>query len=179
MHISLHPERTASWHFWVLGFTENSQQEAVVKDVGDESQIWFVTTASTALLFTNGATIHKGDIYSRYLFGRNIIIIGSAKIAEELLDKRSVNYSDRPRSVMSGELSGWGKLMLLSNYNERFRQHRKWIAQEIGGYGTVQKFHQLMEYETRRFLLCVLNDPDRTQAHIRKYVLDSLQRNEY
>ncbi|KIM56981.1 hypothetical protein SCLCIDRAFT_192356 [Scleroderma citrinum Foug A] len=123
---------------------------------------------------------HKyGDIYSRYLFGRNIIIIGSAKIAEELLDKRSVNYSDRPRSVMSGELSGWGKLMLLSNYNERFRQHRKWIAQEIGGYGTVQKFHQLMEYETRRFLLCVLNDPDRTQAHIRKHFISTILRITY
>jgi len=76
---------------------------------------------------------------------------------------------------MSAELSGWGKILLLSNYNEWFRQHRKWIAQEISGYGTVQKLHQLMEYETRRFLCCLLNDPDRTQAHVRKYALDSLQ----
>ena len=125
-------------------------------------------------MVTNDATIHKGDISSLHLFGRSIIFIGSAKIAEELLDKRSVNYSDRPRSVMSGELSGWGKIMLLSNYNEWFRQHRKWIAQEIGGYATIQKLHWLIEYETRRSLSCVLDDPDRTQAHIRKYALDSL-----
>ena len=92
------------------------------------------------------------------------------KVAEELLEKRSVNYADRPRSVMCGELSGWGKIMLLSNYNDWFRQHRKWIAQEIGGHDTVRGYHKLIEYETRRFLRCVLNDPDRTQAHVRKYV---------
>ncbi|KAG6330774.1 hypothetical protein ID866_8315 [Astraeus odoratus] len=93
-----------------------------------------------------------GDIASGSLFGYNIIIIGSAKIAEDLLDKRSANYADRPRSVMSGELSGWGKIMLLSNYNDWFRTHRKWIAQEIGGYGLAKKFHGLIEHETRRYL---------------------------
>lgn len=75
---------------------------------------------------------------------------------------------------MGGELSGWGKTMVLSNYNDWFRHHRKWIAQEIGNYGTVQKFHHLIEYETRRFLRCVLNNPERIQAHIRKCVLHPL-----
>ncbi|KAL4077432.1 cytochrome P450 [Scleroderma citrinum] len=120
-----------------------------------------------------------GDIFSGHLFGYTIIVIGSAKIAEDLLEKRSVNYADRPRSVMSGELSGWGKVMLLSNYNDWFRQHRKWIAQEIGGYGTVQKWHGLIEYETRRFLRCVLNDPERTQAHVRKNLTSIILRITY
>ncbi|KAL4079468.1 cytochrome P450 [Scleroderma citrinum] len=120
-----------------------------------------------------------GDIFSAHFLGSTVIVIGSAKIAEELLEKRSVNYADRPRSVMSGELSGWGKIMLLSNYNDWFRQHRKWIGYEIGGYGTVQKWHGLIEYETRRFLRSILNDPERTQAHVRKNLTSVVLRMTY
>ncbi|KAI9573403.1 cytochrome P450 [Boletus coccyginus] len=109
-----------------------------------------------------------GDIASGSSFGYNIILVGSAKIAEDLLEKRSANYSDRPRSVMCGELSGWGKIMLLSNYNEWFRAHRKWIAQDIGSYASVEKLHSMIEFETRRYLQCVLEDPERNQAHVRK-----------
>ncbi|KAF8551039.1 cytochrome P450 [Imleria badia] len=108
-----------------------------------------------------------GDIASVSL-SYNIIVVGSAKIAEDLLEKRSVNYADRPRSVMCGELSGWGKIMLLSNYNEWFRAHRKWFAQDIGSYASVAKLHRMIEFETRRYLQCVLEDPERNQSHIRK-----------
>ena len=114
-----------------------------------------------------------GDIASGSLFGYNVIVIGSAKVAEDLLEKRSVNYADRPPSVMCGELSGWGKIMLLSNYNEWFRTHRKWIAQDIGSYATVAKLHRMIEAECRRYLGCVLADPEGNQAHVRKYVSES------
>ncbi|KAI6156302.1 cytochrome P450 [Pisolithus thermaeus] len=109
-----------------------------------------------------------GDIASGYFLGKTTIIIGSVKIAGELLEKRSVNYSDRPRSIMGGELSGWGKIMLLSDYNDWFRTHRKWITQEIGSYDLVKNFNGLIEYETRRFLRCVLDDPEQLRAHVRK-----------
>ena len=71
---------------------------------------------------------------------------------------------------MGGELSGWGKIMLLSNYNEWFRAHRKWIAQDIGSHASVAKLHKVIEFETWRYLQCVLADPENTQAHVRKYV---------
>ncbi|KIJ61751.1 hypothetical protein HYDPIDRAFT_115569 [Hydnomerulius pinastri MD-312] len=109
-----------------------------------------------------------GDIACGSFLGYHIIVVGSAKIAEDLLDKRSVNYSDRPRSVMCGELSGWGKIMLLSNYNSWFRAHRKWLAQDIGSYATVTKLHRMIEFETQRYLRCMLDDPERAQAHVRK-----------
>ncbi|KAF8838072.1 cytochrome P450 [Paxillus ammoniavirescens] len=109
-----------------------------------------------------------GDLASASLFGNHIIVIGSVKIAEDLLEKRSANYSDRPRSIMCGELSGWGKIMLLSNYNDWFRAHRKLFAQEIGSYATVAKFHRMIEFETRRSLRNILDDPARLQAHVRK-----------
>ncbi|KAF8841329.1 cytochrome P450 [Paxillus ammoniavirescens] len=109
-----------------------------------------------------------GDLACASIWGKHFIVIGSAKIAEDLLEKRSVNYSDRPRSVMCGELSGWGKIMLFSDHNDWFRGHRKLFAQEIGSYVTVAKFHSMIEFETRRSLQCILDDPARLQTHLRK-----------
>ena len=53
-----------------------------------------------------------GDIASALLSECYTIPVGSAKIAGDL-EKRSINYSDRPRTTMGGELSGWGKMMSL------------------------------------------------------------------
>jgi len=39
---------------------------------------------------------HAGDIVYSHFFNQEIIIINSEKVAAELLDKRSHNYSDRP-----------------------------------------------------------------------------------
>ncbi|KAF8124373.1 cytochrome P450 [Boletus edulis] len=110
----------------------------------------------------------NGDIASAYLFGYNVILVGSAKIAVDLLEKHSTNYSHRPRSIMGGELSGWGKMMVLCDYTNWFRSQRKWIAHDIGSHATVAKLHRMIEGETRRTLRSVLAEPDRVRAHVRK-----------
>ena len=35
------------------------------------------------------------------VLGQPMVVLGSYKVARELLDKRSANYSDRPRSIMA------------------------------------------------------------------------------
>ncbi|KAI9574120.1 cytochrome P450 [Boletus coccyginus] len=109
-----------------------------------------------------------GDIASASLCGYNIIVIGSAKIAGELLGKRGINYADRPRSVMAGELAGWGKMMTLCNYTDRLRAQRKWVAHDLGSHAVVAKFHGMFEVETQRTLRSVLKDPDGLLTHLRK-----------
>ena len=42
---------------------------------------------------------HVGDIVYSRLFGKDIIIINSEKIAKDLLENRSRNYSDRPYMI--------------------------------------------------------------------------------
>ena len=115
-----------------------------------------------------------GDIASGSLWGYNVIVIGSAKIAGDLLGRRGINYADRPRSVMAGELAGWGKLMTLSNYTDRLRTQRKWVAHDLGSHAVVAKFHGMIEVETRRTLRSVLKDPDGLLTHLRKYVGNKL-----
>ncbi|KAF8124374.1 cytochrome P450 [Boletus edulis] len=109
-----------------------------------------------------------GDIASQSFLGYNMIIVSSARIASDLLEKRGTNYNDRPRSVMGGELSGWGKMMVLCDYNNWFRSQRKWIAHDIGSHATVEKLHRMIEGETRRTLRSALAEPDRIRAHLRK-----------
>lgn len=43
----------------------------------------------------------QGNLVYLELFGQPIVVVNSHDVAIDLLEKRSVNYSDRPRSVMS------------------------------------------------------------------------------
>lgn len=42
-----------------------------------------------------------GDVVYLDVLGQPMVVLGSYKVARELLDKRSANYSDRPRSIMA------------------------------------------------------------------------------
>ena len=42
----------------------------------------------------------QGDLLYLEIFGQKILVINSEKVAEDLLDKRSQNYSDRPQVPM-------------------------------------------------------------------------------
>lgn len=45
-------------------------------------------------------TCTPGDLLYLEILGQKILVINSEKVAEDLLDKRSQNYSDRPQVPM-------------------------------------------------------------------------------
>ena len=51
--------------------------------------------------------------------GQPIVVCNSLKPAFELLDRRSGNYSNRPRFIMAQEIISGGLLFSLMNYNDR------------------------------------------------------------
>ena len=53
-----------------------------------------------------------GGVLSFKVFGRPAIIVSSAKAATELFEKRSTNYSDRPRMVISAFLKSLGRNLI-------------------------------------------------------------------
>ncbi|KAM0352989.1 hypothetical protein ACHAPU_001874 [Fusarium lateritium] len=73
-----------------------------------------------------------GPISSVTIMGQTIIVVNDAKIAFELLDKRSKKYSSRPTMVFSGEMVGWGDSVGFQGYNDRFRTYRKNMSRIIG-----------------------------------------------
>lgn len=119
--------------------------------------------------------------------GQTIVIINDANIAFELLDKRSIKYSSRPKLVFSGEMLalsvrqteelsndmcrvGWEDSVGFSGYNERFKTYRKNMARIIGSKTAAAEYNGLQEAEVGHFLLHVLEKPENLVDHIRKFV---------
>lgn len=45
-----------------------------------------------------------GDILQLFVAGKSIVILNKAADAHDLLEKRGANYSDRPRTILQGEM---------------------------------------------------------------------------
>ena len=96
-----------------------------------------------------------------------MIILNSAKLAIDMLDRKSPIYSDRPSLTFGGEMVGWNQTLVLSPYGDRFREYRRFMHRLIGGQKQVQRFHPFSEQETRKFLKRLLKNPNDVQSHIR------------
>lgn len=65
--------------------------------------LWYVFHAISMCLYLI-EIFGEGDMIYLNSFGKSIIMINSYDIAVELFEGKSLNYSDRPRSVMVMEL---------------------------------------------------------------------------
>ena len=114
-----------------------------------------------------------GNIVYISVAGQPLVILGSAEVANEMLDKKSAIYSDRPVMEMAGELSGFNNWTGFLAYGPRWKETRKYMHHAIGTRESLTEFGPLFESETRKFLKAVLRDPQNAQRHIRSYVIVS------
>ncbi|GKZ31850.1 hypothetical protein AbraIFM66950_000761 [Aspergillus brasiliensis] len=109
-----------------------------------------------------------GPISSVQVFGETLIIVNDARIAVELMEKRSVIHSDRP-SLTFVEMSGFKDIFSTRNNNDpRVRAERKLFYQQIGSNNSVARFNHIQEAEVARFLVRVRDNPEGLQKHIQK-----------
>ncbi|KAJ5673715.1 hypothetical protein N7507_002842 [Penicillium longicatenatum] len=108
-----------------------------------------------------------GPISSLRVLGKRIIILNDAQLAVQLLEKRSAIHSSRPQQNFT-EMSGWHNVLGALRNPEHIRMTRKYLHQEIGSNNSVACFNDVQITEVSRFLLRVMNDPERLQQHIRK-----------
>jgi hypothetical protein len=94
--------------------------------------------------------------------------VNSTKEAQEMLEKKSSIYSDRPVMEMGGELVGWKNTLVLVPYGDRFRSYRKMFHQIIGTNASMSNFYSVEEEETRHFLRLLLKDPQHVVQHVRR-----------
>ncbi|KAI0078413.1 CyP450 monooxygenase [Panus rudis PR-1116 ss-1] len=98
-----------------------------------------------------------GDLVYLDLPMRPTIILGSAKAAYDLLEKRSDIYSDRHVSVMI-DLSGWEFNVGLMHYSQRWRAHRR-AFQQYFNIRAYQQWKPIQLEEIRLFLRRLLDNP--------------------
>jgi cytochrome P450 len=117
---------------------------------------------------TINLTGYQGDISSISMLGQTIVILNSVKIANELLDKKSSIYSDRPVLQMGGELVGWKNSLVLIPYGDRHKRSRKLFHTLVGTPNIVKQYRPVQAREVRRFLKWIMESPEKLQQHIRK-----------
>ncbi|OCT47140.1 O-methylsterigmatocystin oxidoreductase [Cladophialophora carrionii] len=111
-----------------------------------------------------------GPISSLSVLGQNIIIISDYKIAVDLMEKRSAFTSSRPVLEFGSKLCGWERGLAMMPYSPKVRAYRKALHAVLGTPSAIDPFRPLIERETRRFLVRVLEKPEdvlqliRTQA---------------
>ena len=132
-------------------------------------EVWgSLSLQPTPPIYVHLNTFILGDLCSITVLGQPIIIINSAEIACDMLDKKSAIYSDRPVLQMAGELVGWKHTLVLLPYGDRFRRYRRLFHRLIGSQAVVKRFFPSEELEARRFLRRVLKKPNDLAAHVRK-----------
>ncbi|KAI0372684.1 cytochrome P450 [Pilatotrama ljubarskyi] len=108
---------------------------------------------------------YGGHVVHLKLFGQSVIVLNSYRAAVDLLEKRSANYSDRPRSVMA-ELVGYDDwVLVLMQYGQKWRQHRRAIFQ-LFHLDAIQELKPTLEM----FAYNLLSDLDRTPAHFSEHI---------
>ncbi|PAV18972.1 cytochrome P450 [Pyrrhoderma noxium] len=108
-----------------------------------------------------------GPISSLSIMGHKLIIINDYTSAMDLLDKRSLNFSDRPDLTFAGVMIGLENTLPFIHYGEDHRMMRKCLHQVIGTKQAVQRYYDREDVEVRRYLYKTLQDPSRFRDHLR------------
>ncbi|THU83987.1 cytochrome P450 [Dendrothele bispora CBS 962.96] len=98
--------------------------------------------------------------------GSSIIVMNTAKVAEDLLDNHSAIHSNRPRLVMVNELMGWNFSFGLMEYGDEWRAQRKIFQHEFSP-SAAERFQPLESQVAHQFLVHMLDKPDGFVLHIR------------
>uniref|UniRef100_A0A8H8CHB6 O-methylsterigmatocystin oxidoreductase n=1 Tax=Psilocybe cubensis TaxID=181762 RepID=A0A8H8CHB6_PSICU len=107
-----------------------------------------------------------GDMIYMEVLGQPILILGSLERANDLLDKRSSNYSDRVRMPMVVELMNWGYSMAFIPYGQWWRRHRKAFNEHFHR-NMVHMYNPIQIREVRGFLRRLQQSPENFMHHVR------------
>ncbi|KAG5977842.1 hypothetical protein E4U55_006515 [Claviceps digitariae] len=107
-----------------------------------------------------------GPISSVTIFGTTLVILHSREAAQELLVKKSSKSSARPKFSFSN-ICGLGNLTPNTTSGPVHRHHRRLMHQQMGTKLLAEQFSSIQDVESKRFLLRVLNEPDRLIDHIK------------
>ncbi|KAF9818570.1 hypothetical protein IEO21_02675 [Rhodonia placenta] len=117
------------------------------------------------LTYSRWACVY-GDIFYLDALGQHIIVINSAKVARELLDRRSSIYSGRPHLTMLGDLAGYDRMLLMQPYGDELRQQRRLISQTLST-STIGQYYDIQEAAARRLVLGVIDNPSPLESQIK------------
>ncbi|GAB1318353.1 hypothetical protein MFIFM68171_08563 [Madurella fahalii] len=109
-----------------------------------------------------------GDMVYLQMGPTPTIILGSAQVAWDLLEKRGAIYSSRPRFIMGGELLSGGMRGLMAPYSNFWRRWRKLLHS-----GFMQRqsetYRPIQSLESKVLMHDLLTNPAGFRTHLERY----------
>ena len=93
------------------------------------------------------------------------MILNDPQYAIDMMDKKGLIYSDRPKLVMCGELIGWEEGPALSQFGERWSEYRRFLGSFMGSKAKVDAFNPMLEEEVQTYLKNILAEPEKWVEH--------------
>ncbi|KAF8917343.1 cytochrome P450 [Mucidula mucida] len=106
------------------------------------------------------------DILHIDVLGTSIVVLNSEAAVIDLFSKKGNMYSGRPSFVMANELMGWERALTSHQYNEDWRQQRRYFRQEFNE-TAVKRFFPKQVKAAHGLLHRLLDSPDDFMAHIK------------
>ncbi|KAH9008693.1 cytochrome P450 [Lactarius deliciosus] len=106
------------------------------------------------------------DVTHVDVMGSHIVILNSIQSANELLNKRSSIYSDRPKKVVMRDLFGMDFIMVLEPYGSAWRHLRREFRANFRPVD-LEAYRPLEQRAVRRLLRNLLSSPDHFIQHFR------------
>ncbi|KXN91232.1 O-methylsterigmatocystin oxidoreductase [Leucoagaricus sp. SymC.cos] len=108
------------------------------------------------------------DVGFLTVLGTPILFLNSFKATTDLLDKKGLVYSDRPRLVMIKELMGWSWNLVIMSYKEGFVAHRKIVQQHFMPNVVTNNYRGVMVNETHVLVMSLLKNPEHFTDHLKR-----------
>ncbi|KAF5372074.1 hypothetical protein D9758_005051 [Tetrapyrgos nigripes] len=109
--------------------------------------------------------IHGPIVYLN-MAGQPMVILNTKKTVEDLLVKRTTNYSGRPHFIIPNAMTGGHHVVLMSG-GERFRKMRRASDLALGLKNTVN-YHPIQRNEAVFSAHSLLSDPDNWRSHVER-----------
>ncbi|KAG1750816.1 cytochrome P450 [Suillus lakei] len=118
--------------------------------------------------YTQWGATYGELVYSR-LLNQEIILINTEKVARDLLERRSNNYSDRPGILcLTNDFFGWSFNSVMIKYNDRWRLHRRLFHQAFRAEAAFT-YQPMQLRKARELLNNLLEAPVNWRAHFQTH----------
>ncbi|OAP55993.1 hypothetical protein AYL99_10145 [Fonsecaea erecta] len=109
-----------------------------------------------------------GPLYRISIFGRNLVIVSTEKIANDLLRERGNLYSSREQLPMAARLMSQNLRPLFLPYGDLWRRGRK-VMHNMTMHASATSYQPVQIYESERLLCDLLRTPDKYEQLFERY----------
>lgn len=118
---------------------------------------FIIPTSSPWIQFEKWSHIY-GPIFTLWIGRRPTMIISDPNVAADLLEKRSVKFSSRPRFVVMGELYWDNAGILVQPYGKEWQTRRRMLHQALNP-SALRLYKPVQEAEAARLCATILRNP--------------------